>query len=138
MKNIIVNIFLIQTMLQLKSVSLPHKIFMRNFFLYLLGFFILIIPEILTVYWIMPFPGSQQNVVVERAYFVNKYIWFFRIAGILIISFPAYYYIFNANGLKKLAPFSRLFYMHSYFISLITLQKPIKCSGNLKRNSLRI
>src|SRR5690242_16243170 len=51
-----------------------------------LGFILLFAAEIMRVYYIMPFPGSQQSNTVSIAYFLHKWIWVIRmIAGILII-----------------------------------------------------
>lgn len=93
---------------------------MRNLFLFILGFLILLVPEILKVYWIMPFPGSQNSEAVEAAYLVNKYIWFFRIMGLLIIILPAYHYIVKSKWLKKIAAiipliiYALVFYFTNY------------------------
>ncbi len=59
-------------------------------FLFLLGIFILVCAEVARVYFIMPFPGSQEDNVIHIAYFLHNYIYLFRIAGILLISYPAY------------------------------------------------
>ncbi|MBC8047622.1 MAG: DUF3179 domain-containing protein [Fimbriimonadaceae bacterium] len=93
---------------------------MGNFILYLTGFLILIIPEILRVYWIMPFPGSQQDEMVGAAYFVNRYIWIFRIIGLLIIAAPVYYYVIKSKWVKKIAAilplllYAAVFYFTNY------------------------
>jgi len=50
-----------------------------------LAFVILIGSEILKVYYIMPFPGSQQDETITLAYFLNQNILFFRIAGWLLL-----------------------------------------------------
>ncbi len=55
--------------------------------LFYIGILLLIAFEILHVYFIMPFPGSQQMDSVGLAYFLHSYRWFFRIlAGILILT----------------------------------------------------
>lgn len=54
----------------------------------IIGFLILFISEILKVYFIMPFPGSQQSDTVDLAYFLHQNIWYFRILGILILVYP--------------------------------------------------
>ncbi len=41
--------------------------------------------EILRVYFIMPFPGSQRSNAITVAYFLNNYIWWFRIAGFVLL-----------------------------------------------------
>jgi len=50
-----------------------------------LAFTILIGSEILKVYYIMPFPGSQQDETITIAYFLNQNILYFRIAGWLLL-----------------------------------------------------
>src|SRR6185436_10747075 len=37
------------------------------------------------VYYIMPFPGSQQSNTITIAYFLNKWIWVIRLIGALMI-----------------------------------------------------
>lgn len=54
----------------------------------ILGLFFLIAIEILKVYFIMPFPGSQQTQSISFAYFLHNNIWWLRIAGIVIIVGP--------------------------------------------------
>lgn len=48
--------------------------------------------EILRVYFIMPFPGSQEDESVQIAYFLNQYISYFRVIGILLLAYPIYYF----------------------------------------------
>ncbi|HLZ15541.1 MAG TPA: DUF3179 domain-containing (seleno)protein, partial [Cyclobacteriaceae bacterium] len=62
-------------------------------FLFLMGILLLIGVEIARVYYIMPFPGSQVDETIALAYFIQTYIWLFRIAGVLLIAYPAIYYI---------------------------------------------
>ena len=57
--------------------------------------------EILRVYFIMPFPGSQRVNTIDIAYFLNKYIWFFRIAGLLLLLPYAIYAYRKAKLWKK-------------------------------------
>jgi hypothetical protein len=49
--------------------------------LLLIGSILLIVPEVLKVYYIMPFPGSQHTDHVALAYTLNKTIWISRITG---------------------------------------------------------
>jgi hypothetical protein len=51
---------------------------MRSFLL-IGGLFLLIALEILRVYYIMPFPGSQHDERVSIAYFLNNNIWWMRL-----------------------------------------------------------
>jgi hypothetical protein len=49
------------------------------------GLIILFAAEILQVYFIMPFPGSQKANTIDVAYFLHNYIWYIRIAAIALI-----------------------------------------------------
>jgi hypothetical protein len=67
--------------------------------LLVLGFFTLIVAEILKVYLIMPFPGSQQMNSIDFAYFMFFNIGYFRLAGLLMIAYPAWHYL--RQGTRK-------------------------------------
>ncbi len=56
----------------------------------MLGILLLLASEILRVYYIMPFPGSQQSETIALAYWIHSYIWLLRILGVGIIAYPAY------------------------------------------------
>ena len=58
--------------------------------------------EILRVYFIMPFPGSQRANTVELAYFVHKYIWSFRILGWMLLFAFALNFFRHAKLWKKI------------------------------------
>ena len=45
--------------------------------------------EILRVYFIMPFPGSQRGGSLALAYFLNRWIWWIRIPGWAVSLFLA-------------------------------------------------
>ncbi len=45
----------------------------------------LVMVELLKVYFIMPFPGSQQHETITLAYFLHKNILVFRVAGLLAV-----------------------------------------------------
>lgn len=62
----------------------------------------LFVPEILRIYFIMPFPGSQVEDSLAVAYFLHRYIVFFRIAGVVITVQPLYYYLRHGKLYKKL------------------------------------
>lgn len=67
---------------------------MKRTLLLITGLLILLATEILRVYFIMPFPGSQKANTISIAYFLNNYIWLFRILG-LILFVPAMFYVFR-------------------------------------------
>lgn len=58
--------------------------------------------EILHVYFIMPFPGSQRSDTIDIAYFINKYIWIFRIAGLALLLPLAVHAYRHARTWKKI------------------------------------
>jgi hypothetical protein len=62
-----------------------------------LGFFGLLLFEILNVYLIMPMPGSQRMNSIDIAYFLYKWRWIFRgfFAGAILIG------LFKANWKRK-------------------------------------
>src|SRR5580765_1736309 len=76
---------------------------MRNFFLFISGWLLLVVPEFLRIYFIMPFPGSQHDETVSIAYFLHNYIFLFRVTGLLLIAFPLYHYVIRGNWLQKIA-----------------------------------
>jgi len=93
---------------------------MRRTLAITLGFLLLFAAEILRVYFIMPFPGSQQSNSIQIAFFLNKYMIWFRILGLLLVLPPAFYY-FRRSGLWKKALLSTLilfyglvFYMFNF------------------------
>jgi hypothetical protein len=66
------------------------------------GFILLFASEILRVYFIMPFPGSQQSNTIEIAYFIDKNIFWLRTMGILIILIPLIAILKNSRLWKKI------------------------------------
>lgn len=54
------------------------------------GLLVLFTAEILRVYFIMPFPGSQRSNTIAVAYFLNQYIFFIRLAALFIIGVAVY------------------------------------------------
>ena len=60
---------------------------MRNIAL-VLGLLLLFALEILRVYFIMPFPGSQRSDSVGIAYFLNNNIWWLRIIVLVLVIPP--------------------------------------------------
>ncbi len=65
------------------------------------GLLLLFTAEILRVYFIMPFPGSQHSNTISVAYFLNKYIFFIRIAALLLIGFSVYHSFRSWKKWKK-------------------------------------
>jgi hypothetical protein len=61
-----------------------------KYFFFFFGLITLIGSEIARVYFIMPFPGSQQEEVLHIAYFLHQKIFYFRLAGLLLIAYPGF------------------------------------------------
>ncbi|MFZ1368993.1 MAG: DUF3179 domain-containing (seleno)protein, partial [Ferruginibacter sp.] len=75
---------------------------MKRTLLLITGFLILFSAEILRVYFIMPFPGSQKADTIQIAYFLNNNIWWFRILGLILIVPPMLYIFRNSRWWKKI------------------------------------
>jgi hypothetical protein len=87
---------------------------------FLVGIILLIGIEILRVYFIMPFPGSQHSETIGLAYFLHHNIIYLRSAGLLLILFPVLHY-FRYGGWKAkwgigiaLAFFVFVFYLFNF------------------------
>lgn len=61
--------------------------------LFFAGMIVLIGGEIMKVYYIMPFPGSQVDERIGIAYFIHNNIWLIRAAGIALLAYPAFVYL---------------------------------------------
>jgi Protein of unknown function (DUF3179) len=70
--------------------------------LFIIGILLLILTEILRVYFIMPFPGSQQSNTIDLAYFIDRYKWILRIVGLLLVARPAYRLFSGEKKLPKI------------------------------------
>ena len=67
-----------------------------------LGLIYLIALEILRVYFIMPFPGSQHANTIDVAYFIDKDIWWLRLIGFAIIILPLIHILKRSKTWKKI------------------------------------
>lgn len=74
---------------------------MRSFIL-VAGLLFLLAVEILRVYFIMPFPGSQESDTVDIAYWLNNNITWIRILGFIIIAYPLVFVFRHGKRWKKL------------------------------------
>ncbi len=77
-------------------------------FLFVLGVLVLLVPEILRVYYIMPFPGSQEDMPtdlrqVDIAYWLHTNIWWVRFIGLALIIGPFIHYLRTGNWRKRIA-----------------------------------
>ena len=90
---------------------------MRRSFLLAFGLILLFVTEILRVYYIMPFPGSQHDNTIRIAYFLDKYIVWFRIIGWLLVLPAAFYFFKHAKTWKKiLLGFVLTFYAFVFYM----------------------
>lgn len=76
--------------------------------LFSLGVLLLLAPEILRVYYIMPFPGSQEDVPtdlrqVNIAYWLHQHIWWVRSIGLTLLIGPFIHYVRKGNWWKRIA-----------------------------------
>lgn len=85
--------------------------------LLILGIILLFSVEILRVYFIMPFPGSQKADTINIAYFLHKYIFYIRLIALLVIAFTLYRTFSNWKKWKKIAfVFSMLLYSGIFYL----------------------
>lgn len=90
---------------------------MKNF-AFITGLLMLFAAEILRVYFIMPFPGSQEADTIDIAYFIARNIWWFRIAGLLLIAYPAVVF-FDRSGAWKRAGLVLLLMLYGAVVYLV-------------------
>jgi len=74
---------------------------MRKPLLLIIGLLFLIAIEILKVYFIMPFPGSQYDNTIGVAYFIDQYIWLLRLIGIVMVIGPLLHYLRKGRWWQK-------------------------------------
>ncbi len=84
--------------------------------LLIIGILLLIATEILRVYFIMPFPGSQHSNTIEWAFYIEKYKWLLRLVGLALIAKPVYQ-LFQAKKRwpKLLFSVVAIFYLLIFF-----------------------
>src|ERR1017187_972331 len=66
------------------------------------GLLVLFVPEILRVYFIMPFPGSQHQNTIGLAYWISNNISWIRILALVLIVFPLLSIFKNGKIWKKI------------------------------------
>ncbi len=71
-------------------------------FLLILGLLLLIAVEISRVYFIMPFPGSQQKNTIELAYWIDRNIVWLRLVLLAVVAY------FLVVALRRAKPWRRL------------------------------
>jgi hypothetical protein len=65
------------------------------------GLLLLFAVEMLRVYFIMPFPGSQKQNTINLAYWLHNNIWWLRMVALLLLIYPVYAILKNAARWKK-------------------------------------
>jgi len=93
---------------------------MKKSLLLWVGLIFLFALEILRVYFIMPFPGSQRHDTVGFAYFLDRNIVWLRIVGLALVVWPLLHYLRSGRvGLKivlvlLLLLYGGVFYMFNF------------------------
>ncbi|WP_431215874.1 DUF3179 domain-containing (seleno)protein [Puia sp. P3] len=93
---------------------------MKKSLLLWVGLILLFALEILRVYFIMPFPGSQRHDTVGFAYFLDRNIVWLRIVGLALVVWPLLHYLRSGRvGLKivlvlLLLLYGGVFYMFNF------------------------
>ena len=75
---------------------------MIKIILLVIGLIYLIALEIAKVYFIMPFPGSQQISSIDIAYYIHQHIIWLRLFGLLMIIVPCIYYFKKGKKLQQI------------------------------------
>ena len=70
-------------------------------FLLIIGIVLLFAIEILRVYFIMPFPGSQHRNTIDLAYFIDRNRLYLRLLGLLLVIIPLYAYLVKGKTWSK-------------------------------------
>lgn len=70
---------------------------MLRVLVFAVGLIILIGAEVMKVYFIMPFPGSQVDNTIDLAYFLHRNIVWLRILGIALVALPAFRFMKSEN-----------------------------------------
>jgi len=65
------------------------------------GILLLFATEILRVYFIMPFPGSQHSNTIGLAYFIDRNRLILRLIGLLLVIVPLYSFLINGKIWSK-------------------------------------
>jgi len=104
---------------------------------FLLGLLLLMVPEVLRVYYIMPFPGSQEDVAtdlrqVDLAYWLHHNVWWLRMLGLALVVGPALHYLRTGGWLKRigvlllLALAATVFYLFNFKFMADTMFLPVE------------
>lgn len=75
---------------------------------FLAGLLLLLVPEVLRVYFIMPFPGSQEDMAtdlrqVDMAYWLHRNVSWLRLLGVALVAGPALHHLRHGGWGRRLA-----------------------------------
>jgi Ca2+/Na+ antiporter len=91
---------------------------MKNGFVYALAFLgvlILLGFEIASIYYIMPFPGSQREESIDLAYFLVTHRLYFRLAGFLLLAYPIFKFVTKGTTHRVLLVALVLLYLMVFY-----------------------
>ncbi|HCZ36531.1 MAG TPA: hypothetical protein DHV26_11470, partial [Cytophagales bacterium] len=77
---------------------------MKNFIPYALlisGILVLVGFEVASIYYIMPFPGSQREESINLAYWLVNNLVYLRLIGLLLVVYPVYKFIFSGSTSQR-------------------------------------
>lgn len=92
---------------------------MRTFLL-ITGILLLVAVEVLRVYFIMPFPGSQQGNSLGFAYWLHKNMFWLRLLGIIMVAWPIFHLARTGKTWKRVVTagvlilYGVIFYFFNY------------------------
>lgn len=95
---------------------------MKNFIPYtllILGVIVLVGFEVASIYYIMPFPGSQREESINLAYWLVNNLVYLRLLGLLLVAYPVYKFIFSGSTSQRvtLIAFFLLYLMVYYQVN---------------------
>jgi hypothetical protein len=68
---------------------------------FVVGLFLWIAIEVGRIYFIMPFPGSQEKETIELAYFLHENIFWLRTIALLILVIPTVQFFLSGSSVSK-------------------------------------
>jgi Protein of unknown function (DUF3179) len=112
--------------------------------LFTVGILWLLLTEILRVYFIMPFPGSQQSDTIAAAYFIQANLGLLRLVGILLISWPLWTTLKSGTKVAKLVAgglllvYMGVFYLFNFkfLADKMFLQPSVKLMSDVAGNKM--
>ncbi|HYC87460.1 MAG TPA: DUF3179 domain-containing (seleno)protein [Chryseosolibacter sp.] len=112
---------------------------------FIAGILLLLALEILRVYFISPFPGSQHSEAVDIAYFLHQNTFWIRTVGLLVIFFPVIHYYWLGSKLSKvLVTLALIAYVYIFVVTnfqmkadTIFLQPGVKAFAKDTSNVIR-